>query len=127
MGALTESIAEFFAFPVIAIGLLRWFLPNLPLAAEYLPVLELYAKFCAKQDGGGKSSLALYQAAVYRDPHGFNKWQYSIILLQVATCPSYIFGSRLAIVYSTLLSQTEMHCTVLSITCLTVGAYQLLG
>ncbi len=64
----------------------------------------------------------------------FNKWQYSIyeglsyciILLQVATCPSYIFGSRLAIVYSILLSKTEMHCTVLSYTCLTAGAYQLL-
>ncbi len=50
----------------------------------------------------------------------FNKWQYSvrgglsysIILLQVATCPRHILGSRLTIVYSTPLSQTEMHYIV---------------
>ncbi len=37
---------------------------------------------------------------------------YSIIPVQVATCPRYIFGSRLANVYSTLLSQMEMHYIV---------------
>ncbi len=68
MGALTESIADFLLFPSLGSADSGGFLAQPATVDGISTGPGTVGKILCQQNGGCKSSLALYQATVYRDP-----------------------------------------------------------